>query len=112
MAEAAHAKTRGSQKLLEHLSRNGEAPSIDEIRKAVALPSTVDYKILNWLIRGVPPAYLELDATLQVSTVHLAEVVNRFVSLNDSAIKLEIFIHGIPVPELANVRVQNTFGTE
>jgi hypothetical protein len=96
--------------MLEHLTKNGEAPSLEEIKKAVALPAAVDYKVLNWLIRGVPPAYLELDATLQVSTNHLSDVVNHFVKLNDSTIGLEILINGIPVPEIANVRIRNIAG--
>jgi hypothetical protein len=98
---------RGSQKMLEHLAKNGDTPSIEEIKKAVAFPPSVDYKILNWLIRGIPPAYLEWDATLQVSTSHLAEVVNHLVKLNDSTLGLEILINGIPFPELANVRIRN-----
>ena len=109
-APTSHRQLRGSQKLLENLSKNGETPSIDEIKKAVALPSSVNYKILNWLVRGIPPAYLELDATLQVSTAQLAEVVNRFVQLNDSTIGLEILINGIPAPEIANVRIRNVAG--
>lgn len=98
---------RGSQKMLECLARNGDTPSIEEIKKAVALPASVDYKILNWLIRGTPPAYLEWDATLQVSTSHLADVVNHLVRLNDSTLGLYILINGIPFPELANVRIRN-----
>jgi hypothetical protein len=109
-SQSSQRQLRGSQKMLEHLSRNGDAPSIDEIKKAVALPSSVDYKVLNWLIRGIPPAYLELDATLQISTAHLGDLVNQFVKLNDSAIGLEILINGIPFPEIANVRIRNIAG--
>jgi hypothetical protein len=97
---------RGSQKLLEGLAKNQDAPSIEEIRKAIALP--VDYKVLNWLIRGTPPAYLEWETTLQVSTANLATVVNHFVGLNDSTIGLRILINGIPIPEIANVTITNS----
>ena len=107
-SQAAQRQLRGSQKLLEGLSKNQESPSIEEIRKAIALP--VDYKVLNWLIRGTPPAYLEWETTLQVSTANLATVVNHFVGLNDSTIGLRILINGIPFPEIANVTVTNTGG--
>ena len=104
---------RGSQKMLEHLAKNGETPSIEEIKKAVALPASVDYKVLNWLVRGIPAGgYLELDTILQVGTAQLADVVNHFVRLNDSTINLQILINGIPFPEIANVRIRNTATSE
>jgi hypothetical protein len=106
-SQTAQRQLRGSQKLLEGLAKNQEAPSLDEIKKAVALPASVDYKVLNWLIRGIPPAYLEWETTLQVSTANLATVVNHFVGLNDSTIGLNILINGIPVPDIASVTVTN-----
>lgn len=107
-SQAAQRQLRGSQKLLEGLSKNQDAPSIEEIRKAIALPASVDYKVLNWLIRGIPPAYLEWETTLQVSTANLATVVNHFVGLNDSTIGLRILTNGIPIPEIANVTITNS----
>jgi hypothetical protein len=101
---------RGSQKLLMDLARNGDVPSLEEIKRALALPASVDLRVPNWLVRGIPPAYLELDATLQVPIGHLSETVNQFVKLNDSAISMRIFINGIPVPDLATVQVSNTPG--
>ena len=101
---------RGSQKLLQNLAKNGDAPSIEEIKKALALPPNIEYKIPNWLIRGIPPAYLQLDGTIQVSPAHLADVVNHFVRLNDSTINLNILINGIPIPDIVNIRIQNTGG--
>jgi hypothetical protein len=98
---------RGSQKLLEGLAKNQDAPSIEEIRKAIALPASVDYKVLNWLIRGIPPAYLEWETTLQVSTANLSTVVNHFVGLNDSTIGLHILTNGIPIPDIANITITN-----
>jgi hypothetical protein len=103
---------RGSQKLLEHLRKNGETPSVEEIKKAIAMPAKVDYKVLQWLIRGIPPAYLELDATLQVSAAHVGDLVSHFVALNDSAIGLAVFTKGIPIPEIATVRIRNVPGEE
>jgi len=103
---------RGSQKLLEHLAKNGVVPSLEEIKKALALPASTELRVPNWLIRGIPPAYLELNATLQVPIAHLSDLVNRFVLLNDSAISMRILINGIPFPELANVEIRNTPGEQ
>jgi hypothetical protein len=101
---------RGSQKLLQGLAKNGEAPSLEAIKEALALPANIDLRVPNWLIRGIPPAYLELDATVQVPIAGLSEVVNRFVQLNDSAIGLKILINGIPFPDLATIQISNTPG--
>jgi len=108
-AAQAH-ELRGSQKLLEHLAKNGDVPSLDEIKRALALPAHVELRIPNWLIRGIPPAYLELDATLHVPIAQLSAIVERFVKLNDSAINMKILINGIPFPDLATVHVRNTSG--
>jgi hypothetical protein len=108
-SEKSH-ELRGSQKLLENLAKNGEVPSLEEIKKAVGLPGNSDLRVPNWLIRGIPPAYLELDATLQVPINHLSELVSRFVKINDSTIGLKILINGIPVPDLATVVVSNVPG--
>jgi hypothetical protein len=101
---------RGSQKLLEGLAKNGETPSMDEIKKALAVPATVNYNVLRWLVRGVPPAYLHLDATVQVPMAQLGEFVNHVVKLNDSTLNLNILVNGIPNPEIANVHIFNTPG--
>jgi hypothetical protein len=38
---AAHKhELRGSQKLLEHLAKNGEVPSLEEVKKALARPTS------------------------------------------------------------------------
>jgi hypothetical protein len=103
-------KTRGSQRLLQTLSKNGEVPSLEEIKKALDLPANIDLRVPNWLIRGIPPVYLELDATFQVPIAGLTEVVNRFLQLNDSSIGFKILINGIPLPDFATIRVTNTPG--
>ena len=99
---------RGSQKLLEGLAKNGVVPSLDQIKKALGLDSIADLRIPNWLTRGIPPAYLELDATIEVPIAQLNTVVNRFVELNDSAINFVVLINGIPFPDIATVVVSNT----
>jgi hypothetical protein len=106
-SQAAQRQLRGSQKLLEGLTRNEELPSLDEIKKAVALPASLDYKVLNWQIRGIPPAYLEWETTLQVKPADVAQVVSHFVALNDSTIGLRILTNGIPFPEIANITITN-----
>jgi hypothetical protein len=99
---------RGSQKLLQGLAKNADVPSVEDIKKALGFTPNLEVKVAQWLTRGIPPAYLELDATFEVAPTNLAEVVDRIVRLNDSALGLQINTHGIPVPELAQVRVFNT----
>ncbi len=96
---------RGSQKLLEKLARNGETPAPEEIIRAFDFPASV--KIPNWLIRGIPSVYLELEGRLEVPIDELAVVVERLVALNDSAITLNILINGIPRVDAAQVIVSN-----
>lgn len=104
----AQGAVRGSQKLLEGLARNGEAPSVDQIKKALNLESVQGLRVPNWLIKGIPPAYLELEGTIEVPVSELNTVVNSFVHLNDSAINILILTHGIPVPDIATLTVTNT----
>jgi hypothetical protein len=98
------APARGSQKLLAQLAKKGAAATPDEVKAAVAAPTTADYKLLRWLIRGIPPVYFELEAMLQVKPQHLGEAVNHFVA--NSAIRdINILINGIPFPDIAQVTV-------
>jgi len=43
----AKGELRGSQKLIANLAKNGEVPSLDEIKKALALPADVELKVPN-----------------------------------------------------------------
>ena len=106
-ATAPH-ELRGSQKLLGHLAKNGEIPSVEEIRKVFNLPDSV--KIPNWQVRGTPIDYLVLEGTLEMPIAQLGTVVDRFVKVNDSAIGLKILINGIPFPDIAQVIVRNIPG--
>ena len=101
-------EVRGSQKLLAGLAKNGEVPSIEQIKKALGLESIRGLQIPNWLIRGIPPAYLELNGTLEVPVSGLNQVVTQFLALNDSTLGFRILINGIPDPEIATVEVSNT----
>ena len=101
-------ETRGSQKLLAKLSGQDKLPSIDELKKALNIAPNVELKLPNWLIRGIPPVYMEWDATIQVPLSQASAVLNGFVALNDSTINLHIFINGIPVPDIATIVVKNT----
>jgi hypothetical protein len=98
---------RGSQKLLQNLAKNNEAPSSEEVIKALRLPSGVS--IPYWLLRGTP-AWLELAGTVQTPLAKLGDVVDSFVKLNDSTISLKILINGIPIPDVAHVIVRNSPG--
>lgn len=104
----AQGQLRGSQKLLEGLARNAEIPSIDQIKKALQIESIQGLRVPNWLIKGQPPAYLELEGTFEVPIAHLNALLNSFVQLNDSAINFVILINGIPIPDIATVTVGNT----
>ncbi|MDQ1468630.1 MAG: hypothetical protein QOJ99_110 [Bryobacterales bacterium] len=99
---------RGSQKMLEQLSKNGATPSSEEVLKALDLPAGV--KVQNWHTRGIPPAFLHMETTLQTPISQLGAVVDRLVKLNDSAINLKVLINGIPFPDIAQVIVRNTPG--
>ena len=101
---------RGSQKMLENLARNGETPSVDDIKKALALPANVNYNVLRWLVRGIPPAYLHLEALLQCPVGQVGDVVNHLFKTNDSTLGLHILVNGIPVPDIANITIRNTPG--
>jgi hypothetical protein len=107
-ARAADKELRGSQKLIAKLARNGAVPSLEEIKGALRLPPSVQLKVPNWLIRGTPPEYLELNATLQVPPAQVAAVLNRFIALEDSTVSMVVLINGTPVPDLATIVVQNT----
>ena len=99
---------RGSQKLLESLSKNGEVPNLEEIKRALALPANLQLEVPNWMVRGVPPAYLQLDATLRVPLSQLSQVIERVVKMNDSTVNMNILINGIPYPEIAQIQIRNT----
>ena len=101
-----HGEQRGSQKLLERLAKNAETPSPKDIIEAFNFPASA--KIPNWLIRGIPPVYLEFEGTVEVPIADLSAVVQSFVALNDSAIGLKILINGIPIPDIAQVTAANT----
>jgi hypothetical protein len=104
-------RQRGSQKLLLGLARNGEMPSAVEITEALGLRSVEGLLVQNWLTRGIPPVYLEFDATFQVPIEGLNQLMNSFLQLNDSSILFNVHIRGIPpVVDFATVKVSNTPG--
>ena len=99
---------RGSQKLLEKLARNGETPSPEDIIRTFDFPASV--KIPNWLIRGIPPIYLELEGTIEVPMTDVPVVIDRLVALNDCARTFRIFPRGIPFVSVAQITLSNTAG--
>lgn len=98
------ATMRGSEKLLAQLAKKGAAVTAEDVKAAVSIPANSDYKLLRWLIRGIPPVYFELEAALQVKPQQLGDVVNHFAA-NASIRNINILINGIPVPDWAQVNV-------
>jgi hypothetical protein len=98
---------RGSQKLIAQLSQKGESITVEDVRAALNVSNEVQFKLLRWHVRGLPPAEIELNASLQVSQQHLGEVVQRIVNTKDLAAGIEIFPYGIPVPDIAVVNFTN-----
>ena len=93
---------RGSHKLLAQLAKKGAAATPEDVKAAVALPANSDYKLLRWLIRGIPPIYFEVETTFQVQPKQLGEAVNRFAA-NAAIRDINILINGIPFPDIAQI---------
>jgi len=98
---------RGSQKLITQLSQKGESITVEDVRAALDVSSEAQFKLLRWHVRGLPPAEIELNASLEVSQKYLGEVVQKIVNAKDLAAGIEIFPYGIPVPDIAVVNFTN-----
>ena len=105
------AQARGSEKLLAQLAKKGATATLEDVKAAVSLPATADYKLLRWLIRGIPPVYFEVETAFQVRPQQLAEFVNHFATLSGTR-DLSILINGIPKPDIAQVNVVLAHGGE
>jgi len=105
-----HGELRGSQKILERLAKNGEVPSPAAIVEAFKFPASA--KIPYWLIRGIPPAYFDWKAKLEVPISDIGSVIQSLTALNDSTINLKILINGIPYPDVAEIVIANTEGED
>jgi hypothetical protein len=97
------ASTRGSQKLLAQLVQKRTATP-EEVKAAVSIPTTADYKLVGWKPRGIPPFYYELEMTFQVAPRNVGELVNHLAT-NAAIQNINILINGIPKPDIANVNV-------
>jgi hypothetical protein len=95
---------RGSQKLLAQLAKKGAAATADDVKAAVSVPAAADYKLLRWLIRGIPPVYFELETSFQVKPSQLGDAVNQFAA-NSAIRNINILINGIPIPDIAQINV-------
>ena len=100
---------RGSQKLLAQLVKKGAAATAEEVKAAVALPAASDYKLLRWLIRGIPAVYLEIETVFQVQPKQLGDAVNHFVATAGIR-NINILINGIPIPDIAQINVTLAHG--
>ena len=98
---------RGSQKLVSQLAQKGEAITADDLRAPLELTSETQFKVLRWWMKGIPPADIVLNASLEVPQQHLGQVVQRIVNARDLALGIEIFPYGIPNPDVAIVNFTN-----
>src|SRR5262250_2124028 len=101
---ANEAQARGSEKLLAQLAKKGAAATLDDVKAAVSLPATSDYKLLRWLIRGIPPVYFEVETAFQVTPQQIVDFVRHFAA-HPGIRDIDILINGIPKPDIAQVNV-------
>jgi hypothetical protein len=97
------APARGSQKLIAQLVQKRTATP-EEVKAAVSIPTTEDYKLVRWKPRGIPPFFYELELDFQVATKNVGALVNHLAA-NAAIQNINILINGIPRPEIANVNV-------
>ena len=93
---------RGSTKLLSELIKKGSAATPEEVKAAVSVAATADYKLLRWFIRGIPAVYYEVQTVFQVQPSQLAEAVKGFTA-NAGIRDINILINGIPKPDIAQI---------
>ncbi len=85
----------GSQKLLSTVLSKGSTATAEEVKAALAIPATADYKLIRWFPRGIPPVYQELEAALEVPQTSLPELVSQLAA-HPAISNLNILIRGIP----------------
>jgi hypothetical protein len=108
---AQEGQARGSEKLFANLAKKGTAATVEDVKAAVSLPATADYKLMRWLIRGIPPVYYEVETLFQVKPAQLGEFVNHFAA--QAGIRgVNILTNGIPVFDVAEVNVTIARGGE
>lgn len=108
---ANEAQARGSAKLLAQLAKKGTTATLEDVKTALSLPAAADYKLLRWLIRGIPPVYFEVETAFQLKPEQLAQFVNHFAA-QPGIRDLDILINGIPKPDIAQVNVVLAHGGE
>ena len=101
---AQEGQARGSHKLVAQLAKKGAAATHEDVKAAVALAANSDYKLLRWLIRGIPAVYLELETVFEAKPQQLGDLVNHFAA-NAAIRDINILINGIPYPDIAQVNV-------
>lgn len=85
----------GSQKLLSSVLSKGSAATPEEVKAALAIPATVDYKLIRYFPRGIPPVYQELEAAFEVSPAQLPELVSQLAA-HPAIGNLNVLVRGIP----------------
>jgi hypothetical protein len=94
-------KTRGSERILEHLFGAGSPVSRDELAKAVAAAQDQGFKIVRWWWKG-QPAIDQIKAVLQLTREQLGSAVQQILDSQtaETQVGVEVFPLGIPKPEI------------
>ena len=93
-------KTRGSEQLMK-----GRAISPAQMDRFITLARGRGVKVVDWHILGQPTPEA-VTGTFQVGTAQAAKLVQQSLSLKGIRPRIEIFPHGIPNPNVFNVRVR------
>jgi hypothetical protein len=102
--EATKMALSGSQKLIEDLARKGAGITAEDFRKFMGLSPDVDFKLLNILTHGIPPALFELRAVLEVRPTDVGTIVQ---SLANRGLTGVWFPYGIPFIDRSLINVTN-----
>jgi hypothetical protein len=93
-------QARGSDKLLAGLIKKGRKATAQDVKAALALDTAGEISLLRWNPRGIPPALLEVEATVQTPVANLGNVVNHLAQ-SGSLRGIHILVNGIPIPDIA-----------
>ena len=73
--------------------------SVDELHAAIGSARTA-YTVKRWIIKGIPPVYDHVEASLDVrETERTGEIVQQLVGLQKKGLNVgvKIFPYGIPI---------------
>jgi hypothetical protein len=73
--------------------------SVEDLHKAIG-SARANYKVKRWIIKGIPPVYDHIQASLDVSQIgKVGEVIQGLIRLQtaERQIGIDVFPYGIPV---------------